>query len=196
MASNCLLEADVMSVDGTLSNDVINFLGKQRTASLKEAFGDDWTAAAALEYSICNFPFHSPVVIAARQIYAKVVLKDEFTAGYLLRDLQVVLEGLELSADRALEYSKGLKNNAQKGGDAAKDLLEERRRVLNRIALGNLSKWFSEKHQVKNLKKLVLDSEDEDLFLRKGQPLSDSWFGDRLSELRQSGEIKKRLEGL
>ena len=197
MASSCLLEADVMSVDGTLSSEVISFLGKQRTASLKEAFGDDWNEAAALEYSICNFPFNSPVVIAARQLYTKAVLKDDFAAGYLLRDLQVVLEGLELLADRALEYSKGLKSNAQKGGNAMRSISEERKRIFNQIALDNLAEWISEnrKGQARKIKRLVMASDYKDLFLQKGQPLSDSWFDDCTSELRISGKIKEIVKG-
>ena len=187
-ADECLDTFGIMSFHGVLSQKVTDFLGNERIENLKEIFGDNWKEAAALEYSLRNFPFSSAVVIAARQKYAEYVEKNAYAAGYLMRDLQVIFDGSEEAIEKAIKQSGYIKANAAKGGDARKELAERRKQKCFKIAKQNPD-WVLAKNSAKALRRIVSEKDEEDLFRHKNKPLSESWFENLISEWRQTGKI-------
>ena len=191
-ADECLDTFGIMSFHGALLQEVTDFLGNERIANLQETFGDNWKEAAALEYSLRNFPFSSAVVIAARQKYAEYVKKDAYAAGYLMRDLQLIFDGSEEAIEMAMKQSEKTKANAAKGGDARKQLAERRKHECFKIAKENPN-WIAAKNQAKALRKIVREKDEEGLFLHGNETLSANWFEDCISEWQQSGKIKPSI---
>ncbi len=190
-----LSEANVF--DGSnLSEHVRDSLGHERLDEMRLAFGDNWSGVAAFEYSMYSFAPSSPAYIAAQQQYAFFVQNDDFSAGYLLRDLEIVTHGVEQAVTRALEYSDRQAKIAAKGGEAQVAKAAERKKELFRIALQNLSQWIwrSEKDQIRVIKRLVSRNDPDSIFLHGGKEMSDEWFANALSELRSSGELERSME--
>lgn len=113
LAAKVLLEADVLHereysgcTRWDTSDEVLDFLGKDRIADLKIKFGDLWEIAAQFQYCWMNFSYSSPAYIAASCRYHYYVTHDEFSAGYLLRDLECLDDGSEAVASKAFEMRK------------------------------------------------------------------------------------------
>lgn len=85
---------------------VTDFLGKKRVDMLKNTHGDNWCAAAVFEYCLFNLPHTSPAYIAAACEYHYYITGDEFSAGYLLRDLECLSMGVESEAAKAISMRK------------------------------------------------------------------------------------------
>ncbi|WP_322994232.1 hypothetical protein [Castellaniella sp.] len=108
-----------------LSKIVLDFIGHQHASDLKERFGREWEHVAAWEYCWVKFPHSSLVYISAAHDYAQFVLKDYLTAGYLLRDLEVLILGIEAETVRAAERKK----KAGEKGKAASSKARAKRRM-------------------------------------------------------------------
>jgi len=177
-----------------LSPKVRDFLGKERVNKIKSIHGENWTAAAAMEYCFINLPSSSSAYIAAQQQYCYYIAGDDFAAGYLLRDLETLVHGVELAAQRALQFSERQAARAAKGGLANAQKAELRKATFFRIALANLNSWIwkSESEQRRFLKRLA-NEHDEELFSHGAKTLSDNWFDEMLATLRQSGELERVL---
>ncbi len=94
------------------SQHVSEFFGIDRVKNLKKKFGEDWGAVAEFEYCWLNLPHSSPTYIAAACQFNSFVMHDDFSAGYLLRDLEVLVHGIEAEATKAIE----MRINAGKKG--------------------------------------------------------------------------------
>lgn len=114
-------------LDGSsLSDDVINFLGDERISELKERFGDEnWTVAAEMEFCFAKLPRSSPAYLAAAYNYNYFIRNDDLTAGYLLRDLEIVVNGIEAEAARI----EGARKKAGEKGKAASAGARAKRRI-------------------------------------------------------------------
>ena len=89
-----------------LSQNVVDFLGKQRVGQLKSKHRDNYKAAAAFEYCWFKLPHSSATYIAAAYQYHYYITGDEFSAGYLWRDLECLVYGVEAEAVKAIEMRK------------------------------------------------------------------------------------------
>lgn len=98
LAYDVLLEAGVLESGYGVANKVVEFLGKRRVASLKRRFGENWSAAAEYEFCVFNFPQSSPAYVAAAYRYHYYITGDDFAAGYLWRDLECLVHGVETAA--------------------------------------------------------------------------------------------------
>jgi hypothetical protein len=103
---------------GPLSSEVINNLGHERVAELKDTYGENWNIAAAFEYCWVELPHSSPAFVAASYQYHYYITQDDFSAGYHWRDLEVLVDEVEETAAKVIETRKragesGSKKSAQ-----------------------------------------------------------------------------------
>lgn len=182
------------------SPKVLEFLGAARIEKFKSIHGENWTVAAEMEFCFLTLPCSSSAYVAAQQKYNYYIVGDDFSAGYLLRDLEMLVHGVERAAQRANEFSERQAARAAKGGEAIAQKAELRRTTFFRLALSNVSSWIwkSETEQRRFLKKLSTEhdkSTGDDLFKHGSKTLSDHWFDEMLSSLRQSGELEAVMSG-
>lgn len=89
----------------------------------KDRFGANWWYALTAEYVANHFPNNSPAGYAARILYAYKIDGDNFTAGYLTRELKMVLSQTEMIAMK----SERTKSKAGKGGGKSSAFKKESR---------------------------------------------------------------------
>ena len=106
LAFQVLDEAGLTSWRGGVSKQVVDFLGRQRVGSLKNRFGENWKVAAVYEYCALNLPNSSPAYIAALYQFHYYITMNDFAAGYLWRDLETIVHGVETAALQSLEMRK------------------------------------------------------------------------------------------
>ena len=107
IAWQVLIDAGISDQHGlTLSDEVSKFLGVTRLNALKKRFGENWQAAAEYEYCLLKLPHWSPAHLAAAYNYHYFITHDDFSAGYLLRDLEILVHGVEAVAVNAIEMRR------------------------------------------------------------------------------------------
>lgn len=106
LAFEVLDEAGLTSFRTGVSSLVLDSLGHQRVERLKTFFGDNWEAAAVFEYCWLNLPASSPAYIAALYRFHFYISGDDFAAGYLWRDLEMLVHGVEAAAINTFEMRK------------------------------------------------------------------------------------------
>jgi len=89
-----------------VSQKVRDFLGRQRLGYLKNRFGENWRTAAAYEYCWLNLDSSSPAYVAAAYQFHWYITGDDFAAGYLWRDLECLVHGVESAAVKSFEMRK------------------------------------------------------------------------------------------
>lgn len=99
-----LLDAGIISEIGIYpSRKVLDFLGKERVNELRMIYPENWQVAAEFEFCWQNFHHSSAVFIAAACGFKYDIEKDEYAAGYLLRDLEIIVHGVEAVATKVQE---------------------------------------------------------------------------------------------
>ena len=184
----------------SVSQKILDFLGANRVEKIKSVHGENWKVAAEMEFCFQTLSSSSSAYVAAQRQYNYYVTQDDFAAGYLQRDLEMLVHGVERAAQRANEYSERQSARAAKGGEAVAQKAELRRTTFFKLALSNVSSWIwkSEHEQRRYLKKLSVEHDlntGDDLFKHGSKTLSDQWFDDALSSLRRSGELEAVLSG-
>ena len=106
---------------------VLDSLGEQRIQELQLQFGENWEGAAVYEYCWVNLPHTSPVYIAAACRYHYFITGEDFSAGYLLRDLEVLEAGIEIEASNAIARRR---KAGAKGSESSSRSRKERRAKL------------------------------------------------------------------
>lgn len=107
------------------SQKVLDRLGQARIEELKNRFGDNWEAAAEFEYCWLETPHSSAVCIAAECRFHHFISENDFATGYLLRDLEVLVHGVEREASKAIQ----MRQNAGKAGSVQSSKSREARRL-------------------------------------------------------------------
>lgn len=129
LAFDVLNEAGITDWDG-ISAKVKDFLGRQRIDVLKNKFGENWSTAAVYEYCCLNLPNSSTAYVAAAYQFHWYITGNDFTAGYLWRDLECLVYGVESAAVKSLEMRKKAGASGSKKSAKAR---EERRLSLMRM---------------------------------------------------------------
>ncbi|GHE02333.1 hypothetical protein GCM10008024_21370 [Allgaiera indica] len=88
---------------GSISEKVAEFIGRERIQEIKDRHGDFWQVAADFEYCWQNTSHSSAVFVAASFRFHRFVTGNEFAAGYLLRDLEMLVDGVEAEATSSVE---------------------------------------------------------------------------------------------
>jgi hypothetical protein len=102
-AVNTVLPKLVLDLSGIINSNeeaatsttVLDFLGVQRVAELKKKFPRNWRYVAEFEYAALEFSEDSPAYIAAAVRYCRYISKDLLVAGYLIRDLEILISSAE-----------------------------------------------------------------------------------------------------
>lgn len=121
LAFDVLDKAGVTEFYSGLSPAARNYLGKRRIGELKARFGENWTSAAAFEYCSLTLSPSSPAYVAAAYQFHYYITHDDFTAGYLWRDLECLVHGVESAAIKSLEMRRkaGAKGSAKSAASRA-----------------------------------------------------------------------------
>lgn len=106
LAFGVLIDAGLETWRSGVSPLVRDSLGRRRIGELKNTFGENWTVAAVFEYCWINLPPSSPAYIAALYKFHWYITQDEFAAGYLWRDLEMLIHGVESAAVTSMERAK------------------------------------------------------------------------------------------
>lgn len=190
---------DAGLTDGiNITSKVIEFLGAPRIKGLQAAYGDNWQAVAEMEYCWYNLDASSSAYIAAQKQYHYFITKNDFAAGYLQRDLEILVQGVEESVERVNEFYEKQSKRSARGGEANSQKARLRRTRFYSLALKSAPQWVwkSQNEQKRFLKRLALkdDSQTGDsLFQVNNKPLSDQWFDQAITELRLSGELERAI---
>lgn len=107
---------------GPLAEEVKESLGNDRLNELKTSFGENWNIAAAFEYCFAHLPHSSPAFVAASYQFHYYITEDDFSAGYLWRDLEVLVHGVEQIARKAIDRSKKAGQSGSKKSAQARNL--------------------------------------------------------------------------
>jgi hypothetical protein len=106
LAFDVLDDAGLTSFVDGVSDIVLDSLGRQRIQQVKGLFGENWKVAAVFEYCWLHLPQSSPAYIAALYQFHYYITGDDFAAGYLWRDLETLVHGVEAAAINSLEMRK------------------------------------------------------------------------------------------
>ncbi|MEX2741106.1 hypothetical protein AB3480_06615 [Rhizobium mongolense] len=106
LAFDVLIGAGLETWGNGISPLVRDSLGRRRIGELKNLFGDNWAVAAVFEYCWINLPPSSPAYIAALYKFHWYITGDDFAAGYLWRDLETLVHGVEAAALNSVEMRK------------------------------------------------------------------------------------------
>jgi hypothetical protein len=118
LAAAVLIEAEIIAKDLKTNPEVLNFAGESRISELKSSFPTTWQFVAELEFAMLNLSKDSPAYIACAIRYCKYFSKDLLLAGYLIRDLEVLLSGAEnkhrSAVIRKQKSTQGTRHGAEK----------------------------------------------------------------------------------
>lgn len=121
LAARILERAGLTNFYGQPSQEVADHLGRERIALFMDRFGENWTVAAVFEYCLLNFPRTSPTLMAAHHQYCHRITRDYFSAGYLLRDLEILTHGVEAQAMKSVEMRRKAGAMGSKASAAARE---------------------------------------------------------------------------
>ncbi len=118
---DCLSFADVINERTYLiSDEVLKWAGQQRIDWAKEAQPENWECLIELEYCTYHFPRSSLAFLAAQFQFNYYVLQDDYSAGYLMREIEVILGGAETVAEVAINARKSAGDAGRKASQSAK----------------------------------------------------------------------------
>lgn len=116
---DALSGAGVKTEAGYSTSDAVKeWVGSDTIAWMKEAFGENWSVVAEFEYSINHFPRLSLACLASQLFLAQYVTEDDFSVGYLTKEIQVIAGGTEQAASHSTEIRK---KAGQGGARASRD---------------------------------------------------------------------------
>jgi len=115
-----LQEVDVLSDSLKLSSKCIKWVGKSHIIWMMTTYGEKWAFVAILEYCINNFPQSSLATMASQVLYNFNVKNDKYSAGYLWREMQLIMGGAEETAQKALDGQLSRNDGSSKKNTEAK----------------------------------------------------------------------------
>ncbi len=114
-----LSEAGVISKSNyEISEPVLDWLGQDHVNWMKETFGENWSCVGELEYCLNHFPDSSLATLAAKLFVAQFVTNDDFSAGYLTKEIEGIAGGTE---EVVLQTTNARKKAGEGGGKAARE---------------------------------------------------------------------------
>lgn len=129
---NSQLDCKILA-DAGLQNDtgptkiVTDYLGDDRILILKNKHSDQWKIAAIFEYCRLILPDSSPAYMASVYQFSRYINGDLFSAGYVWRELELLVDEVEVQAVRAIEMRK---RAGAAGSQRSAMARNKRRRVL------------------------------------------------------------------
>jgi len=131
----CLRSAGVIDKQTYgVSEEVLNWAGPDRIAWAKAREPENWACLVELEYCTYHFPRSSLAYKAAQFQLNYYILQDDYSAGYLMREIEVILGGAETVAEQALSARK----SAGQGGSQASQSAKKKRLLMFMAEIENL----------------------------------------------------------
>lgn len=112
---DCLSGAGVIGPDALPTKEVLEWCGPDLVAWSKSEFSENWTAFVEIAYCMNHFPRTSLATMASQIFYNYFIEQDDFSAGYLLRELEFLMGGAEEIATGVL----GMRSKAGEAGSRA-----------------------------------------------------------------------------
>ncbi|AXT27167.1 hypothetical protein D1823_11600 [Ruegeria sp. AD91A] len=114
-----LAEAGVISIkDYSILPSVLDWLGEEHVAWMRNTFGENWSAVAQFEFCLNHFPDSSLVSLSAKLFLSQFVTNDDFTAGYITKEIEAISGGTE---DAAFLATNTQKKAGEAGARASRD---------------------------------------------------------------------------
>ncbi len=101
-----LQSAGVVAESNQISAQVLEWVGDESVTWMREQFGENWEGVAILEYCVNHFPMSSLVTLSALVQFFEFCTDDGFSAGYFVRQLEAIYDGVEELALSASETRK------------------------------------------------------------------------------------------
>lgn len=119
MATDILREAGVVDASG-VTMIATETLGLDRVERLKTLFEENWATAAIFEFCWYNLPHSSPAYLAAAYQYHRYLTGDDFSAGYLWREIEYIASGVEAEANKTLLMRKNAGEKGRQSSSSAR----------------------------------------------------------------------------
>lgn len=133
-----LMGAGIIQRNTDPTKAVLDWLGEDRVASLTAEFSANWHIAAELEYCAHHFPRSSLAFTSSLIFFNYFITEDDFSAGYLLRELEFIMGGAEEIATSAAK----LRAKAGAAGGEASRSAKNRRLKAFMEEIENLGDLF------------------------------------------------------
>lgn len=99
----CLYSAGVIYKHNfKITKEVLYWAGQDRVAWAKEREPENWECVIELEYCTYHFLTSSLAYMAAQFHFNYYVTQDDYSAGYLMREIEMILGGAESIAEKTL----------------------------------------------------------------------------------------------
>ncbi|MDG1430999.1 MAG: hypothetical protein P8Q23_05475, partial [Paracoccaceae bacterium] len=85
---------------------VLEWVGEENIEWMRESFGENWSCVAELEYCVNHFPRSSLASLAAEFMFSHFVVGDDYSCGYLAKQIEAIFGGVEEVAASTLETRK------------------------------------------------------------------------------------------
>lgn len=184
-----LAEAGVISKkDYTTLPSVLDWLGDDHVAWMRNTFGENWSAVAQFEFCLNHFPDSSLASLSAKLFLSQFVTNDDFTAGYVTKEIEAISGGTEAAAFLAA-------NTRIKAGEAGARASRDRR-------LQNLELLMQEIEQLSGAVGLISEERIIEQALEKSVekqldfPKSRKTHADYGTALRSEEPFKSRYEAV
>ena len=82
---------------------VLDWLGEEHIEWIMHLFGESWSTVGQLEYCINHFADSSLASLAAKLFFAQFIANDDFAAGYITKEIEVIVGGTEQAAQKSTE---------------------------------------------------------------------------------------------
>ncbi len=167
---------------------VLEWLGDEHIAWMKEKFGENWSVVAEFEYCLNHFPDSSLASLAAHLFLFQFVTYDDFAAGYYTKEIQSIAGGTEEAAILA----KKTQENAGKAGARA----SRQRRLKNLELLMQEIEQLSDAVDFVSEERIVEQALETAVEKHKDFPKSQKTHADYGTELRSIEHFKSRYEAV
>tara|TARA_R110002072_G_scaffold1084_14_gene8987 strand:- start:4415 stop:5197 length:783 start_codon:yes stop_codon:yes gene_type:complete len=132
---DCLVAAGVIDERNfKISEKVLNWAGPDRIAWARAREPENWACLVEMEYCTYHFPRSSLAYMSAQYQMNYYILQDDYSAGYLMREIEVILGGAETLAEQALSTRK----SAGQAGRLASQSAKRKRLLMFMAAIENL----------------------------------------------------------
>jgi hypothetical protein len=117
----CLYSAGVIDERNfRVSEKVLDWAGPDRIAWAEAREPENWECLVELEYCTYHFPRSSLAYMAAQFQVNYFVLEDDYSAGYLMREIEVILGGAVTVAEQVLSARKSAGQAGSQASQSAK----------------------------------------------------------------------------
>ena len=186
---NALSKAGVISEkDYRISPAVLSWLGEDQVAWMRETFTENWEVAAEFDYCMHHFPRSSLATLSAQLFFCQFISGDDYTAGYLTKEIETISGGTEGAAQKA---SEAYKKAGIGGGRASRE-----RKLANLEILIEEIEGLKGAVGLVSEDRIVAQAFDTAIARHKNMPKSKKTRDDYETALRSEEPFKSRYEAV